>query len=126
MPLIKVPLAHGGNGGFRRDGARLLVVVLTDEDDCSEKARPPLVSVGDTGAVADCTQREMELTPGAAYKRLFTEALKKSDGSVRRVNVAASARLGGKEAERPLSTHCGRSDGMGCSVLAGAAFNEPV
>lgn len=90
-PLIKVPIAQGGNGGFLRDGARLLVVVLTDEDDCSEKARPPLVSVGDTGAVADCTQREMELTPVAEYKRLFTEELKNSDGTLKEVIWTAIA-----------------------------------
>jgi hypothetical protein len=94
VPLIKVPLAQGGNGGFLRDGARLLVVVLTDEDDCSEKARPPLVSVGDTGAIADCTQREMELTPVSEYKRLFTEELKNSDGTLKEVIWTAIAPVG--------------------------------
>ncbi|MFT3708104.1 MAG: VWA domain-containing protein [Archangium sp.] len=92
--LIKAPIANGGNGGFLRDGARLLVVVLTDEDDCSEQVRPPLVSVGDNGAIADCTQREMELTTVSEYHRMFTEDLKNSDGTAKEVIWTAIAPVG--------------------------------
>ncbi|MBL8916153.1 MAG: VWA domain-containing protein, partial [Archangium sp.] len=92
--LVSTPIAQGGNGGFMRDGARLLVVLLTDEDDCSEKTRPPMVSVGDNGAVADCTQREMELTPVSEYHRMFTEDLKNSDGTAKEVIWTAIAPVG--------------------------------
>ncbi|MFZ5443254.1 MAG: VWA domain-containing protein [Myxococcota bacterium] len=89
--LATTPLAQGGNQGFLRDGARLLVVVLTDEDDCSETARPPTVSVGDNGAIADCTEKEMQLQTVSEYHRLFTEELKNSDGSPKEVIWTAIA-----------------------------------
>lgn len=88
------PLAEGGNGGFLRNDARLLVVVLSDEDDCSEKVRPPLVSVGDNPAVADCTAREMELTPVGEYYRMFTEDLRNADGSTKELIWTAIAPVG--------------------------------
>lgn len=91
MPLIKTPISMGGNGGFLRDGSRLLVVVLTDEDDCSEMVRPPLVSVGDNPSIADCTEHEMSLGTVAEYKRLFTEELKNPDGTVKEVIWTAIA-----------------------------------
>ncbi len=89
--LITTPVSQGGNKEFLRDGARLLVVVLTDEDDCSEKVRPPLVSVGDNGAVADCTVNEMSLTPVSEYHRMFTEDLKNADGTAKEVIWTAIA-----------------------------------
>ncbi len=94
-PFEAVRLAlFGGDQGFLRDGARLLVVVLTDEDDCSETVRPPLVSVGDNGAVADCTDREMSLTTVSEYHRMFTEDLKNSDGTKKEVIWTAIAPVG--------------------------------
>ena len=92
--LATTPLALGGNQGFLRDGARLLVVVLTDEDDCSEKVRPPLVSVGDNGAIADCTVNEMQLTTVSEYHRMFTEDLKNADGTLKEVIWTAIAPVG--------------------------------
>jgi hypothetical protein len=99
--LSKTPLDGGGNQGFLRDDARLLVVVLTDEDDCSEKVSPPVssmrmggppvVSVGDNGAVADCTVNEMSLTTVSEYHRLFTEQLRNDDGTPREVIWTAIA-----------------------------------
>jgi hypothetical protein len=89
-----VPLAQGGNQGFLRDGARLLVVVLTDEDDCSETVRPPLVSVGDDSAIADCTEHEMQLTPVSEYHRMFTEDLRNTDGTTKEIIWAAIAPVG--------------------------------
>ncbi|MFO0599429.1 MAG: VWA domain-containing protein [Myxococcaceae bacterium] len=89
--LITTPLAQGGNGGFLRDGARLLVVVLTDEDDCSEMVRPPLVSVGDNPSVADCTVHQMELATVSEYHRMFTQDLRNSDGTVKEVIWTAIA-----------------------------------
>jgi hypothetical protein len=89
--LVTTPLDGGGNAGFLRDDARLLIVNLTDEDDCSEKVRPPLVSVGDNGAVADCTANEMSLTPVSEYHRMFTEELKNSDGTPKEIIWTAIA-----------------------------------
>jgi hypothetical protein len=89
--LITTPVANGGNQEFLRDGARLLVVTLTDEDDCSETVRPPLVSVGDNSAVADCTANEMSLTTVSEYHRMFTEELKDSDGTAKEVIWTAIA-----------------------------------
>ena len=92
--LATTPIGNGGNQEFLRDGARLLVVVLTDEDDCSETARPPVVSVGDNGAVADCTANEMSLTPVSEYHRMFTEDLKNGDGTAKEVIWTAIAPVG--------------------------------
>lgn len=89
--LATTPIDQGGNQGFLRDRARLLVVVLTDEDDCSETVRPPTVSVGDNGAVADCTDKEMQLGTVSEYHRMFTEDLKNSDGSPKEVIWTAIA-----------------------------------
>lgn len=92
--LVTTPMSEGGNEGFLRDGARLLVVVLTDEDDCSETVRPPTVSVGDNGAIADCTEKEMQLTPVSEYHRLFTQEIKNSDGTAKEVIWTAIAPVG--------------------------------
>lgn len=92
--LIDTPIANGGNQGFLRDGARLLVVVLTDEDDCSESVRPPTVSVSDNPAVADCTDRETQLTPIGEYHRMFTQDLRNGDGTAKEVIWTAIAPVG--------------------------------
>lgn len=84
-------LADGGNLGFLRDGARLLVVVITDEDDCSEIGRPPKVTVSDNPAIAYCTEQANSLTTVGEYHRLFTEALKNSDGLPKEVIWTAIA-----------------------------------
>lgn len=92
--LATTPLEQGGNGGFVRDGARLLVVVLTDEDDCSETARPSVVTVSDNPSVADCTDKATSLTPVSEYHRLFTEVLKNADGSPKELIWTAIAPVG--------------------------------
>ncbi len=89
--LIDTPMSEGGNQGFLRDGARLLIVVLTDEDDCSETARPPVVQVTDNTAVADCTERENELTTVSEYHRQLTQDLKDSNGTAKEVIWTAIA-----------------------------------
>ncbi|MBL8951424.1 MAG: VWA domain-containing protein [Myxococcaceae bacterium] len=78
------PLEQGGNGGFLRDGARLLIVVLTDEDDCSEKVRPPTVTVGRQPEVDYCGDKGMQLTSVAEYFDILN-GLKNPDGSKRDV-----------------------------------------
>jgi hypothetical protein len=91
-----IPLADGGNQGFLRDGARLLVVVLTDEDDCSEVVQSgpdwrPTVTVSDDLLVADCTVQANSLYPVSEYHRLFTTQLPSRDGSPRDLVWAAIA-----------------------------------
>ncbi len=44
---LSEPLTQGANAGFLRPGARLGVIVLTDEDDCSEAAQPFLANNND-------------------------------------------------------------------------------
>jgi len=81
------PLSEGGNKGFLREGARLLIVVLTDEDDCSEMGPTPpklRVSRGDTD---ECHTRKDELTPVEDYFHLFKNVL----GADREVIWAAIA-----------------------------------
>lgn len=87
--LADRPVGEGGNGGFLRDGARLLVVILTDEDDCSERTRPPTVALGLDLAVADCTEKAAQLTPVREYFDLFFQGL--DDGLGRRREVLWTA-----------------------------------
>jgi hypothetical protein len=89
-----IPLELGGNQGFVRDGARLLIVVLSDEDDCSEIVRPPLVKITDNPLVADCTEQQNTLYPVSEYHRLFTTQLNNADGSPREVIWTAIAPVG--------------------------------
>ncbi|MFL5270750.1 MAG: hypothetical protein ACJ79E_01600, partial [Anaeromyxobacteraceae bacterium] len=42
-------IADGTNAGFLRPGARLAIVIVTDEDDCSDPATPPAVVYGRVG-----------------------------------------------------------------------------
>ncbi len=81
--LAQVELEKGGNGGFLRDRARLLVVVVTDEDDCSEMARPPVVFVGAETSRDYCREQGNSLTPVSEYHRLFSEELKDGTGAHR-------------------------------------------
>ena len=73
--VAQKPLSEGGNKGFLREGARLLIVVLTDEDDCSEMGpKSPLIRVSE-GREDECHTRKEELTPVEDYFRLFKDVL---------------------------------------------------
>jgi hypothetical protein len=85
-PLVDSNLALGGNGGFLRDGARLLVVVASDEDDCSESVRPPLVSSAQNG----CANQNYLLKPVEDYFD-FLQNLKDSTGASKEVLWASLA-----------------------------------
>lgn len=91
--LINVPMDQGGNGGFLRDRARLLVVVVTDEDDCSETSRPPSVTVGSDAGVDYCGQQANALTPISEYQQLFA-GLKDSTGATREIVWATIGPVG--------------------------------
>jgi hypothetical protein len=89
--LAQVPTSEGGNQGFLRDGARLLVVVVSDEDDCSERARrPPQVTVGQQQGRDYCREQQDKLTPVAEYYDLF-KGLTDSGGALKQVLWAAIA-----------------------------------
>jgi hypothetical protein len=67
-------LADGGspNAGFLRDGGRLLVVAVSDEDDCSEMAHdPPTVVFTNAEGQDFCTLHENQLSPVGDYVTAF-------------------------------------------------------
>ena len=67
-------LPDGGNpnAGFLRPGARLLVVAVSDEDDCSEMSHnPPSVEYTDADGQDFCTLHENLLTPVGDYVTAF-------------------------------------------------------
>jgi hypothetical protein len=87
-PLSETPVEQGGNAGFLRDGARLLIVIVTDEDDCSEKLTPPQRSVVQVGQLPDrdyCTEGMNNLTPVSEYRRFLVEDVKDSDGTPKEI-----------------------------------------
>ncbi len=88
--LAAVPQEEGGNAGFLRDGARLLVVVVSDEDDCSEMSRPPVVEVGTQSGRDYCSEQSASLGPVQAYADVF-KGLKDGTGAHREVLWAAIA-----------------------------------
>src|SRR5215471_2145654 len=63
-------LPDGGNpnAGFLRPGGRLLVVAVSDEDDCSEKSHdPPTVFFTNAEGQNFCTLHDNQLTPVGDY-----------------------------------------------------------
>lgn len=88
-----IPMEEGGNKGFLRDGARLLIVVVTDEDDCSEIVRPPSVFVGTDPSRDYCGEKAASLTRVEEYAAIF-DNLTDSAGARRDVLWAAIAPVG--------------------------------
>jgi hypothetical protein len=82
--LATTPLEQGGNGGFLRDGARLLVVVVTDEGDCSSMLRPPPVVLTQDTSTDICSDQAAKLTSVEEYFKIFEE-LRDSTGALREV-----------------------------------------
>jgi hypothetical protein len=66
-------IADGTNAGFLRDGARLALVFLTDEDDCSESL-PPYVDPT-TESCADPSVKESGLDPLADFESFLEVTL---------------------------------------------------
>jgi hypothetical protein len=93
-PLSTTPLDAGGNFGFMRDDARLLIVVLSDEDDCSEMDRPVKVTIGLDHAVDYCTQQSNFLTPVADYHDIFTSQIKDTLGNKKDIVYTVIAPVG--------------------------------
>ena len=86
-------LLDGGspNAGFLRPGARLLVVAVSDEDDCSEMTHaPPRVYYNDTDGQDFCTLHEDLLTPVGDYVTAF-QRLDDGKGRLREILWGAIA-----------------------------------
>jgi hypothetical protein len=76
------------NVGFLRDGARLMVVAVSDEDDCSETDRPPQVHYTDVDGENFCINQAALLTPVGDY---FTGLENIPDGQGRTRDVVWGA-----------------------------------
>ena len=87
----QIPLAQGGNQGFFRDRARLLIIVLSDEDDCSERTRPPKAYIGTDPKVDDCLNQANIETPVNDYFDLYTKEAKDGEGNTREIIWGAIA-----------------------------------
>jgi hypothetical protein len=122
----QVPLAEGGNGGFLRDGARLLIVVLSDEDDCSERARPPTVFISDNNAVDDCLNQTNQLTPVSEYHRLFTQEATDSSGKPRDIVWAeiAPVSIVDKQAGVFVNPSSGQVENIDCQSSNAPGFRH--
>lgn len=68
---LNLPDGGPANRGFLRDGARLMVVVVSDEDDCSEMRRPPLVYENDVDGENFCVNHPDLLSPVGDYFTLL-------------------------------------------------------
>jgi hypothetical protein len=97
-----------------RDGARLLIVVLSDEDDCSENfVRPSKVTIGDQPDIDYCNQQGAFLTPVADYHDIFTSEIKDSQGNLKDIVYTAIAPVGmtTKDAMATLTPEIGADGG---------------
>ena len=125
--LDKVSQELGGNAGFLRDGARLLVVVLSDEDDCSEKVAPggkSVVTVGDDPLVDDCLNQINSLTPVADYFDLFHGGLKDSRGQTRDVIWTAVAAVSTVNKSAMAVVEGGQVRNVDCHTSNAPAFRH--
>jgi hypothetical protein len=124
-------LADGGspNAGFLRAGARLLVVAVSDEDDCSEMSfKPPRVFYNNTDGQDFCTNHEDLLTPVGDYVTAFTR-LDDGMGRPREIlwGAIAPVSISGKLAQR-VSGHL--ADGgpitqnIDCPTSGGPGFRH--
>ncbi len=85
---LSLPDGGPANTGFLRDGARLMVVAVSDEDDCSEMRRPPLVHEDDADGENFCINQAANLSPVGDY---FTELQNLPDGQGRNRDVVWGA-----------------------------------
>lgn len=121
-PLAQIPLADGGNGGFFRDGARLLVVVVSDEDDCSAEA-PPQAYVGTDHSVDYCTTQADKLRPVSAYYDDFTQ-LKDGQNELREVLWAAIAPVSRTDKTAAGTVVNGQVENVDCPTSSGPGYRH--
>jgi hypothetical protein len=132
---VRRALVEGANPGFLRDGARLLVVLVTDEDDCSSTASEPPVFVTPLNRAAprdECAEQADKLTPVADYHAALM-ALRDGQGAKREVLWATIGPVGlaDKAAqlivadERVKNVDCPNSYGPGIRQKQMASLFDP-
>lgn len=104
------PLDSGGNAGFLRPRARLLVLFVTDRDDCS--GEQGVVDASARRAATECAQQAQALTPPAS----FAQSLLGLKNSASSVSVAV---LGGPDSGRAVGQ--GETLEPACQDAEGAA-----
>jgi hypothetical protein len=120
--LTLLPLDQGGNAGFLRPGARLLMVHVGDEDDCSElPPRPPHVTIGNNLAVDDCYEQRAFLTPVSTYFSIF-QALDDGYGQPREVLFASIAPVARSDKRAELILDNGVVRNADCPTSSGPGF----
>jgi len=98
LRALSVAFAGGGLDGFWRDDARLVAIVASDEDDCSDSARRvPAMVLAPDGTLEDECRRESEsgglrLDRLDAWERSFRSL--RMPGGVRETALAAFVGLG--------------------------------
>jgi len=78
-------ITDGTNAGFLRPGARLAVVIVSDEDDCSDPANPPAIVYPATGDACHTDAERAKLPPVSD----FVTALEGTLGGEKRDVVVA-------------------------------------
>lgn len=125
-PLTDTPVEQGGNGGFLRDGARLLVVLVTDEEDCSSTAAEPPVFVTPLDPSKphdDCSEQSAKLTPVADYYARFND-LKDSLGARREVLWATIGPVGVTDKTAQAIVADGRVKNVDCPNSFGPGIRQ--
>lgn len=79
-------LADGKNAGFLRPGARLAVIVVSDEDDCSDPATPPAIIYAPTGGDRCHSAQDQALLPPV---QTYLDAFRQPLGGERRDLIVA-------------------------------------
>jgi hypothetical protein len=105
-----------------RDDARLLVVVVSDEDDCSETA-PPQVAIGQDSSRDYCHEQDSLLRPVADYFQDFKD-LKDASGQAREVLWTAIAPVARADKSAAEILDDGQVRNVDCPTSSGPGFRH--
>jgi len=111
VSALSSPLAYTANAGFLRDGAMLSIVVLSDENDCSDNGALGAASTGE-----ECYTRASELTPVTDLVRQLVD-IKNGDP------VVISGIVGPEIVEDCEATVPGRRYSTAIQILGGVQAN---
>ena len=111
VSALSSPLAYTANEGFLRDGAMLSIVVLSDENDCSDNGALGAASTGE-----ECYTRASELTPVTDLVRQLVD-IKNGDP------VVISGIVGPEIVEDCDATVPGRRYSTAIQILGGVQAN---
>ena len=122
-PLSSTDVREGGTAGFLRDGARLLVVVVSDEEDCSSTERPPGVILDSDTSHDLCSEQAERLTPVRSYYERF-RSLTDGTGATREVLWATIGPVGltDKRADKVLDGNFVRN--ADCPTSYGPGYRQ--